>query len=220
MAHAGGGLAEATITDTVSGDEVRCLFRPKEYSFSKQNNWARGLVKGKNVPQLEFSGGNAATLNMELFFDTYEKGEDVRAQYTNKLWSMMKINEGNVNDKTKKSEPPKVIFRWGAAWSFKAVITQMTQRFTLFLPNGTPVRATVTVAFQQAEDEGSYPFQNPTSHALAGHKLRVVRQGDRLDWIAFEEYGDATAWRHVADANDLADPLNLEPGQVLLVPPL
>ena len=219
MPQSGGDLAPATVTNLETQESVECMFRPKEYTFSKANNWNFATTKGKNVPQLEFKGGDAATLTMDLFFDTYEKGTDVRTRYTNKLWGFMKINTAKMNQKTGKSEPPKVEFRWGAAWSFKAVITKMTQRFTLFLPDGTPVRATVNVVFQQAEDTGQYPFQNPTSHGLAGHKLRTVREGDMIDYIAFEEYGVPTLWRRIADANHIDDPLRLTPGQVLVIPP-
>ncbi len=220
MPDAAASGAPATITNLDTGESVNCLFRPKEYTFTKQNNWTRNTVKGGDVPQLEFQGGDSARLTMELFFDTYEKKVDVRAAFTNRLWSFMKINPNKVNPNTGKSEPPRVEFRWGAMWSFRAVITQMTQRFTLFLPTGTPVRAVVSVTFQQAEDTGRFPFQNPTSHGLAGHKTRVVREGDTIDWISFEEYGNATLWRRIADANNLDNPLRLTPGQVLLVPPL
>ena len=217
---AGGELAPAMITNLETYEVIRCMFRPKEYTFRKSNTWTQGQSTGRNVPQLEFSGGNPATLNMELFFDTYELGVDVRLEFTNRLWNFMKISPTKINPRTGKGEPPRVEFRWGAAWSFKAVITEMTQRFTLFLPNGMPVRAVVTVVFQQVEDPGYFAFQNPTSHGLAGHKIRVVREGDVIDWIAFEEYGDATLWRRVADANGLDNPLRLQPGQALLIPPL
>jgi hypothetical protein len=213
------GNDKATITNLDTGESVTCLFRPKEYSFQKSNTWKLGTVKGGDVPQLEFEGGGAASLTMELMFDTYEKGKDVRLEYTNKLWNFMKVNPSKQNPQTGKSEPPRVEFRWGSMWSFKAVITQMTQRFTLFLPTGAPVRAVVTVAFQQAEDTGKYPFQNPTSHSLAGYKTREVKEGDSLDWVAFEEYGNAGLWRKIADANGLNNPMKLAPGSVLLIPP-
>jgi nucleoid-associated protein YgaU len=105
-------------------------------------------------------------------------------------------------------------------WSFKAVVTNISQRFTLFKSDGTPVRATLDVTFQQVEDEGLYPPQNPTSGEGEGRKLRVVREGERIDWIATTEYGDPTLWRLIAEQNDLENPLKLEPGQVLAIPPL
>jgi len=48
----------------------------------------------------------------------------------------------------------------------------------------------------------------------------VVRSGDRIDNIAGEEYGDPGQWRPIVDANNLEDPGRLEPGCVLVIPPL
>ena len=215
-----GEFAPALITNMETFEVIRCMFRPKEYTFTKSNRWTMGRSTGRNVPQLEFSGGDAATLTMELFFDTYEQHMDVRLQYTNRLWNFMKISPRRTNPRTGRGEPPRVEFRWGAAWSFKAVITQMTQRFTMFMPSGMPVRAVVNVTFSQAEEPGEFPFQNPTSYGLAGHTIRVVRDGDTIDWIAYEEYGNPTFWRRIADANNLENPQRLRPGQTLVVPPL
>jgi nucleoid-associated protein YgaU len=215
-----GELAKATITNLDTNKSIECMFRPKEYTFSKQNTWNRGKVKGGNVPQLEFSGGNPTTLTMELFFDTYESGEDVRKEYTNDIWDLMMVNPETKDPKTRKGRPPMCEFRWGKTWSFKAVITSINQKFVLFLPDGTPVRAILNVTFQQVEEEGLYPRQNPTSGGGYGYKARVVKEGETIDWISHEEYGNPALWRFIADTNDLENPMRLEAGQVLTIAPI
>jgi nucleoid-associated protein YgaU len=47
-----------------------------------------------------------------------------------------------------------------------------------------------------------------------------VRSGDRIDNIAGDEYRDATKWRPIAEANNLDDPKQLEPGRILIIPAL
>ncbi len=146
---------------------IECLFNPNEYTFSKRNTWSKGEVKGKNVPELEFGGGDSMTLKMQLFFDTYATGEDVR-QITNRIWKLMNINEGQLTDMTSvKGRPPMVEFQWGTTWSFKAVITDISQKFTLFRYDGTPVRATLDVTFLQAKEKGRYPRTEPHHHRPA-----------------------------------------------------
>ncbi|MBM3131803.1 MAG: peptidoglycan-binding protein [Chloroflexi bacterium] len=213
------GLEKAVIINLDTGETVDCMFRPKEYTFTKANEWTQEVITGKNVPKLQFGGGKGMTLTMELFFDTYEMGLDVRKRYTDKIWRLMMINPANA-DKGNKGWPPTCEFRWGLAWSFKAVITNINQRFTMFFPDGTPVRSTMTVTFMQAAEEGQYPGQNPTTVSKPGYKTRRVREGETLDLIAFEEYGDAARWRYLADINNLDDPMRLEPGKVLAIAPL
>jgi nucleoid-associated protein YgaU len=213
------GLASAEIKPIdPPGDGVKVLFNPTEYSFSKQLRWDRESVKGKNVAKLDFGGGEPASLTVQLFFDTYEERKDVR-DHTEPIWSMTRIHPKTINPKNKRGRPPHVQFVWGNMWSFKAVIQSVSVRYTLFLPNGTPVRAVMDVTLQQILDEGLLPKQNPTSGGGPEVRRRTVRPRETLSWIAYDEYGDATQWRPIADANGLDNPLILLPGQELLIPP-
>jgi hypothetical protein len=201
-----------------SEQPIEVLFNPNEYTFIKKNTWTKTDVIGKDVPQLQFGGGDSMTLKMQLFFDTYTTGKDVR-QITNRIWKLMSINDKLTDPKTGKGRPPEVEFQWGKTWSFKAVITEIKQVFTLFRYDGTPVRATLDVTFLQAKEGGKYPGQNPTTVGKPGYKRRVVKEGDSIDWIAYEEYGDSARWRFIAETNNLDNPQRLKPGQVLAIAP-
>lgn len=215
-----GELVKATLTNLDTNETVECLFNPTEYTFSKTNNWAQSRTRGANVPKLEFNGGNPTDLKMQLFFDTYESGEDVRRAYTQPLWNLAMVNKDKKDARTKKSKPPQCEFRWGSTWSFKAVVASINQRFTLFLPDGTPVRATVDITLRQVEDEGLFPRQNPTSGGIPGQRTHLVREGETLDWIAQREYGDPAYWRLIAQTNNVDNPFQLQPGTLLQLPPL
>ncbi len=212
-------LAPATIVNLdKGGTPISCMFNPKEYSFAKTNSWTQGKNKSTNVPAMEFGGGQPTTLKMQLFFDTYEAKKDVRKAYTDAIWELMLIDDSLKDPKTKKARPPTVQFQWGQSLSFVAVITSLSQTFTLFLPDGTPVRTTLDVNFQQAKDPKQHPKQNPTSGGEGGERLWTVNEGETLQWIAWSMYGDATAWRQIADANNLQRVRRLVPGTVLEIP--
>jgi len=213
-----GSLTKAVIINLESGNRVECMFNPQEYTFAKSNSWKAGSRSGANMPKLEFGSGQPATLSLQLFFDSYAAAKDVRKEFTDALWELMLVDASLKDKKNKKGRPPKVRFQWGAAWSFDAVLTSMTQKFTLFLPDGTPVRATVDVQFQQVKDEKLYPRQNPTSGGAGGERVWTVGEGDTLAWIAYREYGDATLWRPIAEMNRLTELRRLQPGTVLAIP--
>jgi nucleoid-associated protein YgaU len=130
----------------------------------------------------------------------------------------MKADAKLAQKKPKKPRPPFVRFHWGKAWSFVGVITNIQEKFTLFKSDGTPVRATLNITFQQLKDEGTMPAQNPTSGGLEGKRVWTVNEGDTLAWIASREYGDATQWRKIAEANRLQNVRDLHPGSVLVIP--
>jgi nucleoid-associated protein YgaU len=92
----------------------------------------------------------------------------------------------------------------------------MTQKFTMFKRDGTPVRAEVSITLKQVAEKPK--GQNPTSRSEA-RKIWVVEEGQRLDWIAYQEYNDASQWRYIAETNNLNSP-DIYPGQVLKLLPL
>ena len=211
---------KAAIINLKTNETIYCQFNPNEYTVSKTNDWTAKAKKGANVGKTEFGGGQPANLKLQLFFDTSEAGEDVRNQ-TRKLWDLMLIDPQTKNSKSNKGEPPQCQFRWGKGKDgyFTAVIKTISQKFTMFLGDGTPVRATLDVTFQQYKDEAIFPPQNPTSHSAA-RKIWVVVEGQTLDWIAYQEYGDPAQWRHIAEMNHLDNPFDLHAGQILNLTPL
>src|SRR5262245_9528430 len=125
-----------------TSERIEVMYNPKEYSVSKSVDWAPPDASAGDHPPLTFRGGRPATFGpIELFFDTYGDKMDVRKK-TEKIAKLMeaRFKEEGEGDKLR---PPIVKFHWGLTWSFKAVVTNVTQRFTLFLATGTPVRATV-----------------------------------------------------------------------------
>ena len=207
---------------TSSGEEkgggvaVSCMFNPFEYTVSKTNTYKEESRNRSDVPSFEFEKAGPQTLKLTLLFDTFEDDTDVSLE-TNKLWKLMESKTRREGNRTKKVPPPEVAFEWGV-FRFVAVITNMTQKFTLFKPDGTPVRASVEVTFTQHKDVNDYPNQNPTSGGGEIERVWRVIAGDRIDTIAFAVYGDATRWRAIAEYNQLNNPLALKSGRQLIIP--
>jgi hypothetical protein len=161
-------------------------------------------------------------MTLTLIFDSYEERDDVRDK-TNKVISLMKASVKETDPKNHKhARPPHVMFNWGHFSTFPAVITQVGQKFTLFLENGVPARATLSVTLQEVPKKAAkkqQQGQNPTSRAAGANRIRVVQVSDTIDLIAAEELGDPGAWRLIAEANRLDDPLRLVAGRALVIPP-
>jgi hypothetical protein len=167
--------------------------------------------------RMNYSGSTAASLDMDLLFDTTITGDNVREKYIDFLVELTRP----VPD-SDPPQPPKCMFTWGEFTegdylSFEAVISQLRINYTFFLPNGRPIRAEVDITFKRPDVTAG--GTNPTSRSEARRVWTVV-QGQTLDWIAYQEYGDASAWRHIAQVNNLTNPRRLKPGTVLKLTPL
>jgi nucleoid-associated protein YgaU len=98
------------------------------------------------------------------------------------------------------------------------VLTGLSQRYTLFLPNGTPVRATLACEFAQVTS-AAYARVGEL-HSSDVVKTRLVRRHDTLQSLAADEYGDPALWRPIALANGIVNPRGLRPGTMLTIPKL
>ena len=196
--------------------KLDCQFNPDNLSPTKKVKWEKKPDSGGDVSEMIFAGGEAQDFSIPLTFDSTDTGQDVRLKYK-ALVDMAMIDKSKKDVKTKLSEPPKVMFQWGKFLSFKAVIESLEQKFLMFKADGTPLRAKVTVKFRQVDVKTG--AQNPTSRSEA-RKIWVVEEGQRLDWIAYQEYGDSARWRYIAETNNLDNPLDLRSGQVLKLIPL
>src|SRR6201996_9831898 len=71
-------MGHQLVTITPAGQSsFKVPFNPNNYSLSKANQIAEAAIPGLNAPILQYVHGNTRTLDMELFFDTYEKGTPV-----------------------------------------------------------------------------------------------------------------------------------------------
>ena len=210
--------------ESIEGEKiiVEFSYNPKEYTITKAVTWnAPQANTGSNSPPLEFGGGQPAEFStLELLFDTYETGEDVRRKHTDNLFKLMLINPSLPAGTTQRTgQPPKCKFQWGTVFSFTCYVSKVSCTYTLFLADGTPVRATAKVDLKQATDDKELPGTNPSSRGEGGERGYVVKPSDRLDLIAHQMFGDAKHWRVIARANNLTRPLQLRPGQLLVIPP-
>jgi len=205
-----------------NGAAIQCWFNPTQYSISKSNNWSvkapTGSKKGQ-PPKAQFGGGQPKELSLDLLFDASDSSKDVRKEVIEKLFSMMEPDPALASGQSKKSaRPPIVTFSWGQV-VLKAVAKQLSVQYTLFHPDGKPIRAAVKLSLMEVPEAGLEGGTNPTTRGevLGAH---VVRDGDTLQSIAFTSYRDPTKWRAIADANGIDDPHRLERGRQLAIPRL
>jgi hypothetical protein len=202
-----------------------CWFNPRQYAISKANRWHSTPVVGAGLPAVQFGGGLARELTLELLFDASENESDDVRGVTDQLFLMMEVTSQAAGSRDA-ARPPTVTFAWGPTVSFKAVARDLDVQYTLFRADGTPLRAQCTLTLVQIAKADSRSAsglaepQNPTTRAHTRLGVHVVLAGDSLPSIAKSAYGDPTRWREIAQANGIDDPLRLERGRALTVPHL
>ena len=221
--------------DGTLGDALTVSFNPTEYTLTKGAQLHEVTIPGLDSPILQFVRGQTESLSLDLFFDSTESGMDDSAvsvtTLTDPFYQLIKIDGAT-------HAPPICFFAWGTDFpgqrsyaslgggtgsqqrhGFKCIVESVRQRYTLFGPQGTPLRATLSISLKEyktlAEQIAEINAQSPDhSHT------HLVQAGETLCQIAAAAYNDPSQWRAIANQNDLLDPLNLRAGQMLEIPPL
>ena len=217
-------LKKATITVLDGADKgkgITVLFNPTEYSFEKTNSFKATAVPGLGSPLLQFVNGELDQLSMDLFMDDYTDPEGPTSLLQREKDPLMK----RLNDLSKLMEidrdlhaPPPVRFNWGPM-EFSAVIDKLSRKTTMFHPDGSPARATLSITLKEYRTLRQQ-LEDPRRESADKTKRRVVVGREALWLIAAREYDDANEWVRIADANDLDDPREIAPGDWLTLPPI
>ncbi|HEV7991897.1 MAG TPA: hypothetical protein VGP25_08735 [Gemmatimonadaceae bacterium] len=217
-------LKKATITVLDGADKdkvIGVLFNPTEYSFERTNSYKATAVPGLGSPLLQFVNGEADQLSMELFLDerTDPKGPTSLLQKENNpvATRLRDLSRLLLIDRDLHAPPP-VRFNWGPM-EFSAVIEKLGRKVTMFHPDGSPARATLSITFKEYKTLRQQ-IEDPRRESADKTKRRVVVGKEQLWWIANREYDDATQWVRIAIANDLDDPRAIAAGDWLEVPPM
>ncbi|MER6459804.1 tail protein X [Streptomyces sp. NPDC048409] len=226
---AGKSLVRATLaiheppvgTSTSPGGIIKTFgfeFNPAELSIGRRADWkasAAPIERDGALP--EFLGTHPRQMSVEIFLDRSDDPDS--NDVMKKVESLLACCE--VTSKSiaaKQPSPPWVVFQWGSFSTahFTAYVASVDVSYSLFGTSGMPIRASCRLQLHEIPSKTA--GQNPTSGALTAQRVHRVVAGDSLQSLAWREYGNAAAWRAIADANGIDDPGWLPTGTELVLP--
>ena len=115
--------------------------------------------------------------------------------------------------------PNYLLLQWGGGFEFQCRLVSLDIDYTLFKADGTPLRAKLSVSFEE--------YLSPQAIAQKANKnspdmthARTVVAGDTLPAMCYSIYGDSIYYIDVANHNSLSDFRNLAAGSLIYFPPL
>lgn len=119
-----------------------------------------------------------------------------------------------------KIHSPKFLrLQWGSTFVFDCRLTKLNLEYTMFAPDGTPLRAKAGSSFIEYTNKVELANEENKSSPDLSH-IRVVKAGDTLPLLCSEIYGSSEYFVQVAAANNLVDFRSLETGRTIIFPPL
>lgn len=210
-------------------------FNPSEYTITRGVNLSEKTGDGQqaNPQDVQVTSGALSTLSVTLYFDAFTDLKslgvmDVVGAVSNVASNPMELLKtlgqvvmpdlhAEVNDLCNKvattiryvsslHQPPVVRFVWGQGIQFEGIVQSSTINYTMFAPNGTPVRMKMVLKIvgeelELLQEDASAPFESPDRT-----KERFLPYGDQLWMVAADEYGDPNEWKVIAQANGILNP--------------
>jgi len=196
------------------------LMNPESYRMTGSVDFSTEQSPGSAAPELRFNAIPAASVGFKLVFDG-----------TNLVASAPKELQGvGVADQIAKFQAVAFKFNgkihrtnfvrlsWGSM-SFEGVLTEMNVSYTLFDPNGNPLRAEAEVTFKSTVSLAEAALK-------AGKKspdmtqVRRIEASDTLPSLCVAHYGSIDPFVQVATANGLDRLRGLKVGSMLTLPPM
>ncbi|WP_428069594.1 CIS tube protein [Chryseobacterium gambrini] len=206
------------------------LINPTKYSLSFKNDLNKESPPGSPQTEVKFNKVISPDLDLEILLDgTGITEENTGNTLINKIINK-KATKTNVATKLEDflmttgtydgniHKPFDVTITWGIL-SFEGVLNSFTVDFTLFSPEGYPLRAIIKAKFTGSTEIKLTEAKAKRNSPDLSHK-RTVQAGDTLPLMTKRIYGDSKYYLEVAKVNNLINFRQLKPGTELYFPPI
>lgn len=189
------------------------MFNPDHVDESKQVRYSTAKAHGSDGGELKFDKIENNRVNFEFIIDGTGASGDKREVMAE--IELFRVTTGfNGSD----HKPNYLALIWGT-FIFQGYLTAMSVKYTLFRPNGTPLRARLNCTFLASTTNLLRVLSMGLLSPDLTHK-HLVKTGERLDNLSQRYYENPRHHLSIAQANGLTSPRSVKEGSVLFMPPL
>jgi len=198
-----------------AGGPYTVTINPEKYSHHYEISYNDEQAPGTAGSSSRFDKTLPDKVDFELIFDSTGAIPGSAADASQEIEKFRKVVynfNGSVHS------PNYLTISWGTML-FNCRLTSMEVSYTLFKPDGTPLRAKVNVSFQGYTDYKTLALQQNKQSPDMTHVVTVVA-GDTLPLLCYKIYGSPSYYAEVAKVNNILHFRDIRPGTRLFFPPL
>jgi LysM repeat protein len=196
--------------------EYQAMINPDKITHERKNEYNTEQAPNSLEPAQKYKYSPETNLYFDLVLDCTGVVDAKRLdlpQELKKLQNLVYDYHGDIH------RPYFLILRWGIVETFKCLLKSSNTTYTLFDPDGTPLRAKVTLRFDSYLDPKSEAIEASRQSPDLTHRISVVA-GDSLPVLSQRVYDKPDYYVQLAEFNGLNKFRHIRPGSQLVVPPL
>jgi Contractile injection system tube protein/LysM domain len=200
---------------TPVGKPYEVMLNPDKLQWDRSIKYNDEAPPGSE-PSLKYKQSDQATLSFDLVIDCTGVVDSDRVDLPGEIKKLSDVIykfNGDIH------QPNYIKITWGGIEPFNCVLTKFNTSYTFFKPDGTPLRAKLSLSFANYLDLKTIAQQEKKKSPDMTHLVTVV-EGDDLPQISKQIYRSSKYYIQIAQANGLDKFRRLKPGLILTVPPL
>lgn len=208
--------SDEQFNDTVPGGEYELMLNPEQMQWSRQIQYNEEAPPDASATSPKYNKAQSEKLSFDVIIDCTGVVDSQRIDLPAEIKQLSKVvydYNGEIH------RPNYVIVNWGAGLGFRCVLTTFNTTYTFFKPDGTPLRAKISLEFAYYIDLKTLSMKEKKASPDMSHRVTVV-DGDTLPAISNRIYRAPGHYPQIAAFNGLDKFRALRGGTVLTVPPL
>ncbi len=211
-------LIEAYLEDnfTVPIGSYQAMINPESLKLVNRVEYSNNQATGSSAPVQKYDKTPAVTLDFELVLDCTGVVDSQRLDLRSEI-TEIKLLVYSYNGLIHRPNFAQIV--WGSDFVFRGVLTSLNISYTLFRPDGTPLRAKLGFSFESYQDPMTALLLTFKSSPDLTHEFKI-QDGHQLAELCQRTYGSCDMVVPVAKANRLNKFRQIKPGTRLYFPPL
>ena len=196
--------------------DYQVMMNPESIKWDRSIDYNNSQAPDNGKPAVKYKKSLAQNLSFDLVIDCTGVVDSARLDLPKEINNLKKTiysYQGNIH------RPNYVSIHWGGYFTFQGVLTNFDTSYEYFKPNGTALRAKISLKFISYTDIGRTVKEENKQSPDMTHLVEVAA-GDSLPQLAQSIYGTPDYTVQLAKFNGLNKFRHLVPGSQLIFPPL
>lgn len=210
------GYKDEDFSKPVSGDPYNLMINPESIKWNRTIEYNEQQPIDTSSTSQKYKSTPSDNLSFDIVIDCTGVVDNKRTDLSKEIQALEDIvytYNGEIH------RPNFVKIQWGNNLVFYSVLKSFDTTYTLFKPDGSPLRAKISLSFGKYISSDKRAKEDNESSPDITHMVEVV-EGESLPQLSEKVWNSPFYYVQVAKYNDLNKFRSLKGGEQLLFPPI
>ncbi|MEP1489571.1 MAG: hypothetical protein ABJL44_10870 [Algibacter sp.] len=210
------GYLDGDFMNKISGDPYTLMINPNSIKWNRKIQYNEQQPLDASTASQKYKSTPSDELSFEIIIDCTGIVDPKRIDMAKEIKTLEDIvytYNGDIH------RPNYVKIQWGSDLSFNSVLKTFNTSYTLFRPDGSPLRAKISLSFGEYVSPKKKSEEEKKNSPDITHLVEVV-EGDTLPQLCYKVWNTPFHYVKVAQYNNLNKFRQLKGGRNLIFPPI